>query len=159
MNIQKPRRVRRSYVQSWVAPPETVFPLLCPVREVDWEPGWEPDLVIAESGVVEAECLFVGPGTGNSSERAIWIVTRHDPENLVVEMYKVTPDHTVGKLEIALAADGAQGTKAEVAFSYTSLGPSGDAFLEQFTEDSYRSSMEEWERALNHYLSTGRKLA
>lgn len=36
MNLQKPIRVSHTYRQRLKAPPEQVFPLLCPVREKEW---------------------------------------------------------------------------------------------------------------------------
>jgi hypothetical protein len=41
VKIAEPNRVARSYTQSLVGRPEAVFPLLCPVREADWIPGWD----------------------------------------------------------------------------------------------------------------------
>ena len=35
MKIVAPNRATRAYTQTLVAPPEAVFPLLCPVREAD----------------------------------------------------------------------------------------------------------------------------
>ncbi len=155
MKLARPNRIRHSYTQRIDATPEAVFPLLCPVRELEWTRGWNPSLVLSDSGVAEAGCVFVTPGT---PEDTIWIVTRHEPEHLRLEMLLVTPHRTVGKLEISLRGDGEGGTAAEVAYTHTSLGPRGDAFLEGFTEDAYRELMESWEAELNHFLSTGEKL-
>ncbi len=155
MVIQAPNRIRHVYTQSLVAPPEKVFLLLCPVREVDWEPGWLPDLVVSESGVAEPECIFISPGQPAPS---IWIISYHNPDRFEAHMYKVTPRHTVCKLEIALFPDGKRGTNADIAYTYTAIGPSGDAFLETFTETWYAQFMRTWERALNHYLTTGKLL-
>jgi hypothetical protein len=49
MKIVPPNRVERRYVQHLVAPPAQVMPLLCPVREADWIPGWDPLLVVSAS--------------------------------------------------------------------------------------------------------------
>ncbi len=155
MNILSPKRSKHSYIQSLATSPQTVFPLLCPVREAEWVPDWNPELVVSHSGVAEVDCVFVTPG---SPESSIWVITHHDPENYQLEMIKVTPNHTVAKLEIELADDGHQGTSATIAYTYTSLSPQGDAFLETFTEDWYQDFMRGWEQALNHYLATGRKL-
>ncbi len=155
MKIKKPNRKQHSYVQSLSAPPERVFPLLCPVAELEWVPGWRPDLVLTNSGVVEPGCVFVTPA---KPADAIWIVTHHDPENHEVEMHKVTPEHTVCRLTIALAADGPNRTHAEITYSYTALSPAGEAFLEEFTESWYTTFMQEWEQALNHYLTTGKQI-
>jgi len=156
VRILSPRRIRRSFTQSLMAPPEKVFPLLCPVRETEWVPGWDPECVISHSGIAEKDCVFT---TSTSPQNSIWIITFYDPDDYRIEMLKVTPNHTVGKLEIALSNAGDGGTRAEVAYTYTSLGPEGDLFLEAFTEDGYREFMERWERALNHYLSKGEKIA
>ncbi len=155
MKISKPNKIRHSYTQTLIAPPEKVFPLLCPVRETEWVPDWNPELVISNSGVAETGCVFVTPA---SPQNAIWIITHYDPEKYTLEIHKITPNHTVGKLEIVLADDGVGGTKAEVAYSYTALSPEGEAFLEEFTKEWYRGFMERWEQALNHYLSTGEKI-
>jgi hypothetical protein len=40
------KRVVHEYKQHNVAPPEKVFPLLCPVREGDWAPGWKYRLIL-----------------------------------------------------------------------------------------------------------------
>ncbi len=156
MKIARPNRKRHSYRQRLVAPPEDVFPLLCPVRELEWVRGWNPRLVLSDSGVAEPDCIFVMPG---EPEDTIWIVTLHDPESHRVEMILVTPNRTVGKLEVALARDGNGGTVADVAYTHTSLGDAGDRFLDEFTADRYRGFMETWETELNHYLATGTKLA
>src|SRR6266478_1257521 len=61
---------------------------------------------------------------------AIWYVTRHEPARWFVE----------------------------VTYSHTSMGPAGDKFVTTFTADHYQRSMQAWEKALNHYLMTGRLL-
>jgi hypothetical protein len=151
MNIVRPQRACRTYVQRLVAPPSEVFPLLCPVREADWIEGWEPRLVVSESGVAERDCVFVTPA---HPEDAIWYVTRHEPEAGFVEMLKITPQVTACRLTIQLTpAPG--GCEARVTYAHTSLGPAGDAFVESFTEDFYRDFMQTWEKQLNHYLRAG----
>jgi hypothetical protein len=70
MNITKPIRVTRSYTPQLVAKLEAVFPLLCPVREVDWIEGWMPLSVVAESGFAERDCVFTTSAEPNDS---IWL--------------------------------------------------------------------------------------
>jgi hypothetical protein len=156
MPIVKPNRVKHRYTQSLVAPRSKGFPLLCPELEKEWVPGWDPELIISNSGVAEQDCVFV---TSTESDKSIWVITRHDTDNYAVEMVKVTPEHTVGKLTIQLLEDEGDRSKAEIAYEYTSLGPDGDAFLESFTADWYEQFMIDWEKAINHYLLTGRKIS
>ena len=151
MKITKPNRVSRSYTQRLVAEPAVVFPLLCPVREADWLDGWDPILIVAESGVAEPDCIFVTPSEPNN---AIWYITRHEPDIDFVEMLKITPLVTACKLSIQLRP-AASGSEAVITYTHTSLGPEGDAFVASFTEDYYRQFMQEWETRINHYLLHG----
>lgn len=151
MQIVPPTRVRRTYTQRLVGPPDAVFPLLCPVREADWIEGWHPSLVVSQSGVAEPDCIFT---TAAAPSDAIWYVTRHEPANAFVEMLKITPTVTACRLTIQLrAVVGA--SEADVTYAHTSLGPAGDAFVASFTEEYYVGFMQDWESRLNHYLLQG----
>jgi hypothetical protein len=156
MQITKPRRIRHSHTQSLIAPPDRVFPLLCPVRETEWAQGWEPKTVISESGLMEQGCLFVTP---DEDAEAVWITVRHDPQAHYLELLKVVPDHTVCRFEITLTPEAEGRSAAGIAYTCTALGPAGDAFLDGFTGAWYREFMEHWETALNHYLEHGTMLA
>jgi hypothetical protein len=154
MNVRPPTRVTRTYTQRLVAPPQRVFPLLCPVREADWIEGWDPVVVFSESGVAEPDCVFV---TRDGPSEAVWYVTRHAPEQHSVEMLKITPGVTACRLNIEVRAAGA-GSEADVRYAHTSIGPAGDRFVEAFTEAYYEQFMREWEARINHYLHTGELL-
>jgi len=151
MRISKPNRVTHTYRQTLCAPTERVFPLLCPVREAKWAVGWFPDLVISSSGFVERDCVFITP---DKTGRAIWYVTRHEPENCFVEMLKIVPGVTACRLEIQLTSNVDQ-CFADVTYSHTSIGPAGDEFVAKFTADFYRKFMRAWEKELNDFLNSG----
>ncbi|MEN8213542.1 MAG: hypothetical protein ABFR19_04180 [Pseudomonadota bacterium] len=160
MNIKKPNRKKHGYSQHLNAPPETVFPLLCPVLEAEWVPDWVPKVVISLSGVCEQDCIFITPPEMPSEpENSIWIVTKYDPGNRVLEMYKVTPEHSVSKLEITLAGESDNSTIAHISYEITTLGPAGNKLMEEFTEEWYEGFMVEWEKQMNYYLETGNKIA
>lgn len=156
MKLSRPNRKSHSYTQSLNAAPEKVFPLLCPVREKDWVKGWDPLMVLSNSGAAEIDCVFVTPGT---SEDTIWVITHHEPEEFRLEMLMITPHRTASKLEIGLSEAGPGKTAALVTYTHTSLGPEGDKYLGDFTEDWYQQFMEHWEAELNHFLTTGAHLA
>jgi hypothetical protein len=125
-----------------------VFPLLCPVREIECADGWLPDLVISSSGIAERDCVFITP---DKPRKAIWYVTRHEPENWFVEMLKIVPGVTACRLEIQLTPNG-DGCFADVTYSHINIGPAGDEFVAKFTADSYQKFMQAWETELNHFL-------
>ena len=154
VKIAEPNRVARSYTQSLVGRPEAVFPLLCPVREADWIPGWDPALVLSTTGLAERDCVFV---TASQPADATWYVTRHEPAAGFVEMIKITPSVTACRLTIQVRAVG-EGCEADVTYMHTSLGPQGDEFVRAFTEPAYVQAMQQWEARLNHYLVHGQAL-
>lgn len=148
MKVQAPCRASHNYVQQLVAPPDEVFPLLCPVREADWIEGWNPLLVITDSGVAEQDCVFITPA---EPEEAIWYIVRHEPEAHYVEMIKISPGVTACRLTIQLAISE-HGSTASVTYTHTSLGPAGDVFVKDFTAEYYADFMKNWESRLNSYL-------
>ena len=97
LNVRAPNRVAHTYKQRLSASPSRVFPLLCPVREADWIDGWNPILVLSQSGYAEQDCVFV---TDAKVHDSIWYITRHDPARFFVEMIKITPSVTACKLTI-----------------------------------------------------------
>lgn len=153
MKVITPNRATHTYRQHLRAGADEVFPLLCPVREADWATGWAPRLVISNSGLAERDCVFVTPRDGAES---VWYVTRHEPEQRCVEMIYVTPGVTACRLQIQLS-DGDGECHADVTYSHTSLGPSGDAFVARFTAAYYREFMQDWERELNGFLARSRQ--
>jgi hypothetical protein len=154
MKISRPLRVKHTYTQTLAGPPQTVFPLLCPVREAEWVAGWDPKLVISESGVAELDCIFV---MHDRPHEAIWVITQWEPQAYFIEFLKVTPGVTVGRIEIRLRPGEANQTLADVSYAYTALSEAGEHFIAHFTEEHYTAFMQEWEAELNHFLTTGRK--
>jgi hypothetical protein len=155
MKVEPPTTVSRSFTQTLCAPPDEVFPLLCPVRETEWVNGWRPSLVLTNSGGGEPGCIFVTPDV---PQDGVWVMTDFDRERHVVEILKVIPGVVVGRIEVRLRPHGEGESQADITYSYTSLSDYGTEMLEGFTEAHFVSFMETWENELNHFLTTGTKL-
>ena len=153
MEVRTPVRVTHGWTQTLAGTPDEVLPLLCPVREVDWVPGWTPHLVISDSGFVERDCIFTTADTaaGEGAE-AVWTVLDFDVAAHRVEMLKVTPGFLVVRLAIGLEPHGAGGCHAHVTYRYTALGAAGEDYVRARTSEAYATFMREWENALNAYL-------
>ena len=154
MKIEIPVQVAHEYTQRLNAPPEAVFPLLCPVREAEWAKGWDPRVVYSHSGVAEPGGIFI---TADHGREAVWVISRHEPETLRVEFIKTTPGFTVCHITIALRAEGAAKTLAEIRYHYTALSPEGRSFVEGYTPAAYVAFMEEWQGELNAFLARSPK--
>lgn len=154
MRVIQPKRVRHSTRQSWKGHVSAVFPLLCPVKEMDWVPDWEPSLVISESGLMEMNCLFLEP---EGSNEAIWIVTGYKKEQYV-DMYRILPNVCVSRFSINLFNKGKDSTEAEILYEHTALSEAGGIFVSQFTDRKFSEFISHFSEAINYYLVTGKKI-
>lgn len=151
MKIEKPQRVNRTYTQKINGKPSDVFSLLCPVREAEWIEGWNPEIVYANSGTAEQDCIFI---TYIAGKKTIWIINRYEPENYYVEMIRTTADNIIVKLTIKLYENAGQ-TDAYITYTYTAISEEGIKELPGFTQEYFDSFMKEWENNMNYYLKTG----
>jgi hypothetical protein len=134
------------------APREVVFPLLCPVREREWLPGWQADVIHSESGLIEDGCVFrsKNPQLGE----ALYVTSRYEPEAGIVEFIVFFPGVCVMKLAIAATAEGAQRTHLRWSRSYTGLDQRGNAFIDGLTEELFAQQMAAMKRALADYCQS-----
>lgn len=144
------------HLQHNTAPPEKVFPLLCPVREYDWLDGWQAKIIHSESGLVEENCVFTTPHHGEME--TVWHVTKHDPENFEVAFVRVTPGENVVRIQIKLVPEGDAATQSRISYQYTALNEAQNEHIRENLPAEFAESMNWWERALNHYLDTGEML-
>ncbi len=150
------QRITRTYGQTINATPERVFPLLCPVREAEWLDGWQYTMIYSKSGVIEEGAVFSTPHPGE--EDTVWIVTRHDPRKREVEFTRFTPASRICVLQIAVRAKDEDKSLVDISYTYTATAPAGNAFIQSLTEEAFVGAMKFWEKSVNYYLETGKKL-
>ncbi len=150
------KRVAHEFVQTNSAIPAKVFPLLCPVREAEWVPGWQYRLIYSKTGVAEMGCVFVTPNSDGSE--TVWTVTEYDPANFQIAFAWVHPQVMTAQIEISLKQKGSDSTEARVRYTYTGLSPEGNAEIDRYDEEWFRHKMTSWEAAVNHYLRTGKRM-
>ena len=148
------KQVCHEFTQTNDAPPEKVFPLLCPVRETDWIPGWQYRLIYSESGVAEDGCVFTTPN--ETGPESVWLCTLYDPAAYTIAYAWVQPGMVAAQLRISLAPAPEAKTSARIRYVYTALSSAGNAELERFTPEWFQKKMQSWESAINHYLRTGK---
>ena len=149
-------RVTHQHTQTNQASPEKVFPLLCPVREADWVPGWRYRLIHSQSGIAELGCVFTTPNDDGSE--STWLCTEYEPARFRIAYAWVTPGLVACHIQIQLEP-AAGSTTCHIAYTYTGLSPAGNQEVDRFTVDWFRAKMEGWEKAINHYLRTGQVIA
>lgn len=145
-------RITHEFTQTNSAPPEKVFPLLCPVREADWVPGWRYKLIYSDSGVAELGCIFTTP---DPATETTWIVVDYDPAGFRIAYVWISPARVAAEIRIQLEPADDGNTRAHIRYRYTGLSPDGNREVESYNEKWFRNKMEGWEAAINHYLRTG----
>ncbi len=150
------RRAECRYVQTILAPPERVFPLLCPVREAEWADGWVCRPIYAPSGLAEEDGVYAVPDEGAASPM-IWLITKRDTETREIELVYFQPERQVVRIDIAVEAGAAPDTsRVLITYVRTGITEEGNAVVARAAHGpTFAAAMQEWERAMNHYLATG----
>jgi hypothetical protein len=138
----------RTFVQRIEAPPEEVFPLLCPVREKEWLPGWDCRMIFSRSGLAERGAVFA---TAHPNGTTIWLMTEHVPVRRV-EFARWQPDGLVVHIEISLGRHHDGTTAVAIAYTYTAADDRGREALGLLGEADWLRTMEFWENSMNAWL-------
>lgn len=152
----KAKRIKRTYTQKINSTPEKIFPLLCPQREKDWLDGWNYEMIYSESGLAEDGAIF--KTKHESDVDTIWVVTKHDKENLCVEFVRMTWEVLVTKINMQLEPVTEELTNLHIEYVFTSITEKGNEFIEGNSARQFLDMMKWWEKSLNYYLETGNKL-
>jgi len=155
MKLEHTTRISHTYTMTVDAPAETVFPLLCPVREHDWISEWEARVVYSESGVAELGCVFLTDLPGRGPET--WIVSRYEPSS-AIEFCRVAAATRACHLRIALEDHGDGTTTLEWLYQNTAIDEPGRDWVSRYSADRFRSDMDGMTERLQHYLEAGEML-
>jgi hypothetical protein len=143
VHFRQPQHVR--------AEPETIFPLLCPVREFDWIPTWDCDLVYTESGFAEEGCVFrTDAGDGGLDT---WVVSRYEPPKRI-SFVRVNRLRVI-RYDIYLEPEGDGSTALIWEQEITALDDEGDRHVAAQSQEEFAATIGKVERMLEHYLETG----
>jgi hypothetical protein len=128
---------------------DTVFPLLCPVREYDWIPEWECTMVYSESGVAEMGCVFLTDFEGRGVET--WMVTRYEPP-VLIEFCRTAGATRVCHLRVAVDDHGDGTSTLTWTYTHTGLDERGQAWVQAYDADRFATEMDGIEDRMRRYL-------
>jgi len=147
-------RTVKTAKQHLLAPPDKVFPLLCPTREYDWIESWKCRMVHSESGFAELDCIFVTEFPHEGED--VWVVSVYRL-NEEIEFVRFNGRRVI-RYSITQTDNGDGTTDAEWKQTLTGLDEDGNRLVESLTDEAYRQRIAGLERRLNHYLMTGEML-
>lgn len=146
MNSQ--HRLIRTHQQTINASPERVFPLLCPVREREWLPGWTCRMVHSNSGWAEPGAVFT---TSGERGETVWLLSEQVAPRRVA-FVRFEPERVVVWCEIELAALAGGRTRVAITYTYTALDAAGEQALAAQTEAGWQQMQACWESSMNDWL-------
>jgi hypothetical protein len=154
MSTTARRRVELTHTQHYPAPVDEVFPLLCPVREHDYLPPWQAEIIHLGTGLAEQGGVFVT--TGEQGGRDVWVISRYEPLERI-QFVRVDALRTiVYDLYVEPAADG--GTQIRWDQQVTALSQDGDDHVAGYIQADFAMMLKMMARLLAHYLKTGSML-
>ncbi len=134
---------------------DSIFSLLCPVREYDWIQPWQCEMVYTDSGRAELDCVFKTNFPDDGPEDT-WVVSRYEPPKHI-EFVRINPIRSIRySIDVIQQDDGS--THAIWKQVITGLNPEGDNFVAGFTDEAYFNEMGILQNMINHFLRTGEML-
>ena len=94
-------------------PTETLFPLFSAEGEKLWVPGWDYENIMGSNDLHE-DYIFLTKNHDHASADAIWVVKRYDPDDYLVQFYKVEPGEKIGIIEVKCFEQNESCTKVQV---------------------------------------------
>lgn len=144
-------RVHMTHTQHYDAPVQEVFPLLCPVREHDYIPRWQAEIVYLATGLAEQGGVFTTTSEGGG--RDVWVISRYEPPERI-QFVRVDALRAMVYDLYVEPADGG-GTQIRWEQQITGLSSEGDDHVAAQSQADFASMLEAMARLLEHYLATG----
>ena len=121
--------------------PSESFSLFSPLGEMQWVPGWEPDLLYPRCDDWAEGQLF---RTREEFGDALWIVSKLDEENRNVLYYRVEPGRYVAKIDISVRPTDGAHSRIIVVYSFVGLSEGGNTEIEEMSQRAYDEKMKRW---------------
>ncbi len=150
-------RLSKRAVLTLNGPIGKVFPLFGAIEEKKWADGWNPVVLYPTSEKLEEGMVFTTQAHGHGETAYAWIVSKYQPENHLIE-YVVSTPNRYWVIAIQCVASSDTETKATVRYTFTGLTVLGNEINKVAVEKMYERNLEDWEVAINHYLTTGEAL-
>ena len=134
---------------------EDIFPLLCPVREYEWLPVWQCEMIYSKSGYAELGCVFKTSGLDPWGDET-WVVCTYLP-NKQISFIRTSHDRTT-RYEISLE-DTKETTLISWTQEITALTENGDKLVAEYSYEEYQKLMVPLNQMLDHFVQTGKCLS
>jgi hypothetical protein len=153
------KRIARTSTITLKDTPESIFPLFGPVREKDWAPGWEPQIVYSDSAWIEEHMVFTARSHHGHEPDSTWTVSRYAPGEALVEYTVVAPERLWRITIQCRPGDGPRATLAEITYTFTGLTERGNELDEAAMSRMFQRDLKDWEEQINRHLEAENRSA
>lgn len=129
---------------------DRVFHLFTPIGEMLWVEGWDPEFVYPRNGEPREGMIF---RTTHGGEETLWSCIAWAPGAHRVRYARVTPGSRFGFVEVACREAPLRRTEASVRYTFTALGPPGEAYLANLTAEAYKTMITGWRDRIDAWLA------
>jgi hypothetical protein len=158
MNKLRVKRIICTHEEEINAPPDKIFPLLCPVEELKWIDNWRCQLVYTDSGVNENNCIFREDISGavlfDYPVTITWITILYDPDSHL-QFVLVCGEKAIIKFDVELRDKGNGISSVQFKFTFT---PLKEDAVELTSEEKLMTILTFLAISLKHYCETGKLL-
>lgn len=134
---------------------KAIFPLLCPVEEYKWMPGWRCEMIFSQTGVAEKDAIFLTK-TEDGIE-SVETIINYDPYNLI-EFLIVKGTDTVERLRIELKEMNKNVTELYWTHICTAYSDVGRERAQKSSNETFNVFLEDRKRELHYYLEHGKMI-
>ena len=132
-----------------------VFPLLCPVLEYEWLPGWSCTMMYSDSGVAEKNAVFMTREV--LRRKVMWTVITYEPDSLIEYLLVMGSDGVV-RLGISLEETEHRATRVVWRMLFTATGRFARHILPRsYSEEKFQAMLGRRQKELNDYLRPPRQ--
>ena len=125
----KSKKARSVFPVHINAPVEKVFPLVSPIGEYRWIPGWKCNLIHCPNDIIAQGTIFSEISSapfliGRSNGETTWTVVMHDPENFKIH-FRLDNEISSSLYKIELENNNEGGTVGRLDLTYNGINKKG----------------------------------
>ena len=153
-------RLVQSMSIEFAYPVESVFPLLCPVREYDWMASWNGTIVYTNSGFAEKYTVFYHSiPFPLVFKKAYWTATGYVP-NETIQWCVVVPGVCMIVIDERMTNLPEGRSRIDYVYTITGVSRFGNSIIgKMFSKENLIKETQRTRQEIEHYLATGTMLS
>jgi len=144
------KAIRRIFThkQKVFAPPELIFPLLCPTRAYEWIKDWDSEIIYSKSGFAEPGCVFKTDDPDSGED--LWIIAEYKKPFFI--KFVRTNRYRIMNYTISFEPISKNCTSVIWRQEITAINEEGNVYAADLEKSEFVDMIDMQEEFLNSYL-------